>query len=65
MTGKYKDIVTEVDGVKYTMCAPRMPRKHQKTFDINKSRYTPWTQGVSNYKNGTRGVQGTVENIVQ
>ena len=38
---KYEDVVTYVDGVKYTQCAPRMPRKAEKTYDIAKSRYTP------------------------
>jgi hypothetical protein len=57
---KYEDVVSYVDGVKITMCAPRMPRKAEKTFDISKSRYTAWHQGVSNYTRGSHGCLGTV-----
>ena len=59
---KYEDVVTYVDGVKVTMCAPRLPRKAEKTYDISKSRYTAWHQGVGNYTRGTRGCLGTVRN---
>lgn len=58
---KYEDIVTIVDGVKVTQCAPRMPKRSEMTFLVDKSKYTPWAQGVSNYRRGSRGVQGTVE----
>jgi hypothetical protein len=60
---KYEDMVTIVDGVKVTMCAPRMPKKVEKTFSVDKSRYTPWAQGVSNFRRGTRGVMGTVDTL--
>lgn len=56
-----KDLVTYVDGVKITSCGYRGPRRGESTFDVNKSRYTPWTQGVVKYERGTRGVLGTVE----
>lgn len=59
----YKDVVSYIDGVKVTMCAPRMPRKAEKTFDISKSRYTAWHQGVSNYARGSRGCLGTVRSM--
>lgn len=62
MAKKKEDVVTYVDGIKYTQCAYRGPRRTETTFDINKSRYTPWVQGVSHYRRGTRGVNGTVEN---
>lgn len=61
MAGKSKDAVIVQDGVKYTLCAPRAPRKSEKTFSVDKSRYTPWAQGVSNFRKGIRGVQGTVD----
>ena len=57
---KYEDVVTYVDGVKYTVCAPRMPKRSELTYDPHKSRYTAWHQGVSNYTRGTRGCLGTV-----
>lgn len=60
---KYEDVVTYVDGVKFTQCAPRMPRKAEKTYDIAKSRYTPWHQGVKNYERGSRGCLGTVRQV--
>ena len=58
---KQKDMVSIIDGVKYTQCAYRGPRRGESTYDINKSRYTPWTQGVAKYEHGTRGVLGIVE----
>ena len=60
---KYQDIVTMVDGVKYTVCAPRMPRKAEKTYDLNKSKYTAWNRGVTNFRMGTRGATGTVDSL--
>ena len=60
---KYGDVVTYVDGVKFTMCAPRLPRKAEKTYDISKSRYTAWHQGVKNFERGTRGCLGTVRQV--
>ena len=60
---KYQDVVKIIDGVKFTFCEMRKPRKSEKTFDIDKSRYTPWTQGVSNYVNGNKGCIGTVSNV--
>lgn len=62
MAKKKQDVITYVDGVKITMCAYRGPRKGEGTFGIDKSRYTPWAQGVSNYVRGTRGVNGIVDN---
>jgi hypothetical protein len=63
MARKSKDVVVYVDGVKFTQCAYRGPKKGQGTFPIEKSRYTPWAQTVSKYVRGTRGVLGTVESI--
>lgn len=63
MARKSKDIVTYVDGVKITQCAYRGPRKGESTYDINKSKYTPWAQTVGKYVRGSRGVLGTVEKI--
>jgi len=61
---KYKDTTfTDASGVKVTMCEYRAPKKAQKTFDVDKSKYTAWTQGVSNYTRGTNGVLGTMENV--
>lgn len=62
MAGKSKDVTfVREDGVKVTLCAPRMPKKTEKTFSVDHSRYTAWTQGVSNFRRGTRGVLGTVD----
>lgn len=33
---KYQDIVTIQNGVKVTICAPRMPRRSERTFLNNK-----------------------------
>lgn len=63
MARKSKDIVTIVDGVKMTICAYRGPRKGEPTYDINKSKYTPWAQTVTKYVRGSRGCLGTVEKI--
>ena len=63
MARKSKDIVTYIDGVKVTLCAYRGPRKGESTYDINKSKYTPWAQTVSKYTRGTAGVLGTVEKV--
>jgi hypothetical protein len=64
MTRKSKDIISIVDGVKITMCSYRGPRKGESTFDINKSRYTPWAQTVSKYVRGSAGCLGTVEKVL-
>ena len=58
---KRKTQVVIRDGQKITLCAYRKPRKSEKTFDIDKSRYTAWATGVTKFEHGTRGVQGTVE----
>ena len=63
MARKSKDTVTLIDGVKFTLCAYRGPKKGQETFPLNKSRYTVWAQTVSKYTRGTRGVLGTVERV--
>lgn len=55
------DQVVYIDGVKVTLCAYRKPRKSERTFDIDKSKYTPWAQTVSKYVRGVNGVVGTVE----
>lgn len=60
---KYNDVVTIVDGVKYTVCEPRKPRASELTYPLNKSRYTAWAQGVSNLNRGTRGCTGTTQKI--
>ena len=60
---KYQDIVTIVDGVKITQCAARMPKRVEQTFSVDKSRYTVWTRGVSNYRRGSHGVIGTVDTL--
>lgn len=61
MAKKKVDVVTIVDGVKFTQCAYRGPKKTETTFPIEKSRYTPWAQTVSKYVRGSRGVLGTVD----
>ena len=58
---KYEDVVTYVDGVKFTMCAPRLPRKVEKTYTVERSRYTAWHQGVRRFQHGNGGIMGTVE----
>lgn len=59
---KTKDVTfIREDGVKVTLCAPRMPKKLERTWPIDKSKHTPWAQGVSNYTRGSRGTLGTVE----
>ena len=50
------------DGVKVTICAPRMPKKTERTWTVEKSRHSVWAQGRSNYVRGTRGTTGTMEN---
>lgn len=57
---KYNDVVTYVNGVKTTICAPRKPRQSEITYPRNKSRYTAWAQGVTRFEHGTGGVLGTV-----
>ena len=63
MARKSKDVVTYIDGVKFTQCAYRGPKKGQETFPLDKSKYTVWTQTVSKYTRGTNGVLGTVERV--
>lgn len=58
-----RDQTVFVDGVKVTLCAYRKPRKSERTFDIDKSKYTPWAQTVAKYVRGSGGVIGTVEKI--
>lgn len=57
---KYNDVVVVVDGVKVTLCAPRKPRKGERTYDPARGKYSQWTQGVGKMARGTAGVQGTV-----
>ena len=58
---KYVDVTyVREDGVKVTMCAPRMPKNAERTWTVEKSRHSVWCQGVSNYTRGTRGTTGTV-----
>lgn len=61
MARKSKDITVMQDGVKYTICAYRGPRKGEATYDINKSRYTAWHTGAVKYERGSSGILGTVE----
>ena len=63
MARKSKDVVTYVDGVKFTQCAYRGPKKSEVTFPTDKSRYTVWTQTASKYSRGTGACQGTVAKI--
>ena len=60
MARKSKDVVTFVDGVKFTQCAYRGPKKGTETFPTNKSRYTVWTQTASKYVRGSGACQGTI-----
>lgn len=62
MARKSKDITVIKDGVKFTVCAYRGPKRSQTTWDINKSRYTAWHTGVVKYEKGSSGILGTVEN---
>lgn len=57
---KYNDVVTFVDGVKVTLCAPRKPRKGERTYDPARGKYSQWARGVSKMNLGVGGVQGTV-----
>lgn len=61
MARKSKDVVTYVDGVKFTQCAYRGPKRSESTWDVNKSRYTAWHTGVVKYEKGSTGILGTVE----
>lgn len=63
MSRKFQDVTSEVNGVKVTMCAYRGPKRSQVTWDVNKSRYTPWHTGVVKYEKGTRGILGTVDKV--
>lgn len=59
---KLKDVsYVREDGVKVTICAPRMPKKAERTWTVDKSKHSVWAQGLSNYVRGTRGTTGTVE----
>ena len=60
---KYEDVVTYVDGVKHTICAPRMPKRSELTYDPHKSRYTAWHQGVRRFQHGNGGIKGTVDGL--
>ena len=58
---KQKDVsYIREDGVKITICAPRMPKKAERTWTVEKSRHSVWAQGAGNYIRGTRGTTGTV-----
>ena len=58
---KLKDVsYIREDGVKVTICAPRTPKKAERTWTTDKSRHSAWAQGASNYIRGTRGTTGTV-----
>ena len=48
------------DGVKVTMCYPRVPKKQERTWTIEKSKHTAWTKGVKRYAHGVGGTLGTV-----
>lgn len=48
-----RDQTVFVDDVKVTFCAYRKPRKSERTFDIDKSKYTPWAQTVAKYVRGS------------
>ena len=63
MARKSKDVVTYVDGVKFTQCAYRGPKKTEVTFPTDKSRYTVWTQTASRYVRGSGACQGTVAKV--
>ena len=39
MTRKPMDVVLFIDGIKFTKCAYRGPKKGQETFPIGKSKY--------------------------
>ena len=63
MARKSKDITVMQDGVKYTFCAYRGPKKGTETFPTDKSRYTPWAQTVSKYVRGSGACLGTVDKV--
>lgn len=63
MARKSKDIVTIVDGVKFTQCAYRGPKKSEVTFPTDKSRYTVWTQTAGKYTRGSGACQGTIPRV--
>lgn len=63
MARKSKDISVIQNGVKYTMCAYRGPRKGEATFPTDKSRYTVWAQTASKYVRGSGACQGTIDKI--
>ena len=49
------------DGVKVTVCAPRAPRKSERTWTVDKSKHSVWTQGHIGYVRGTHGTFGTTK----
>jgi hypothetical protein len=58
---KHNDVVfVNEDGVKVTLCAPRKPRKGERTYDPARGKYSQWAQGVSRMTRGVGGVQGTM-----
>ena len=59
---KHKDVsFIREDGVKVTICAPRVPKKAERTWTAEKSKHSVWTQGRKGYLMGIRGSYGTVE----
>ena len=61
MAKKIQDVVTIIDGVKYTQCGYRGPKKGQRTYEPSKSRYSQWHQGVSAMARGKGGINGTMD----
>ena len=60
---KNSRVTTYIDevGVKYTIGEYHEPRPNERTWTLDKSKHTVWTQGKSNYTNGIRGTLGTTE----
>ena len=54
-------IYVDETGVKYTIGEYHQPRPSERTWPMNKSKHTTWTQGKSNYAHGVRGTLGTVD----
>jgi len=48
------------DGVKCTIYDYCDPRPSERTWTLDKSKHTVWTQGRLNYTNGIRGTLGTI-----
>lgn len=59
---KNSRVTTYIDeaGVKHTIGEYHEPRPSERTWPLNKSKHTVWTQGLSNYTRGIRGTLGTV-----